>query len=285
MNSTATGKIPLSSSNYAAPKPSAKGQHDVHHLQAADAAATVSVVPAGTRRRPALLMGALGKVLRLATNKSVMAADKKEPDGSQINCSVRADASLSQAEAACADDMMAAETLGTSAGSCNVAQVASSWRHTKDDQGSAAGQGPSQTEQETAAHTPSVTVNKGNEGAVACSKACSTGNVSTGGSVASRMHSVVFSNIRIQSDVSSKAAKDVLGTSKGSAAAVRGLKVRMGVASGWVPDNCSITACALFELAKGEQSSLQLSLSPCCGASIMINSLDKDEAMLFKGNI
>jgi len=141
-------------------------------------------------------------------------------------------------------------------------------RHTKDDQCSAAGQGPSQTEQETAARTPSVTVSRGNEGAVAaCNKACSTGNVSTGGSVASRMHSAVFSNIRIQSDVSSKATKDVLGTNKGSATAVRGLKVRMGVASGWVPDNCSITACALFELSKGEQSSLQLSLSPCCGAS------------------
>lgn len=43
------------------------------------------------------------------------------------------------------------------------------------------------------------------------------------------------------------------GVKGGDAAAVRGLKVRMGVASGWVAANSDITRSALFKLAKGEQ--------------------------------
>ena len=39
--------------------------------------------------------------------------------------------------------------------------------------------------------------------------------------------------------------------SRADGSAVRGVKVRMGVASGWVPADADITRSALFELAKG----------------------------------
>lgn len=39
---------------------------------------------------------------------------------------------------------------------------------------------------------------------------------------------------------------------KGTKSVIRGLKVRMGVASGWVPGDDDITKSALFELAQGE---------------------------------
>lgn len=40
---------------------------------------------------------------------------------------------------------------------------------------------------------------------------------------------------------------------KGTKSVIRGLKVRMGVASGWVPADDEITRSALFELAQGER--------------------------------
>lgn len=42
-------------------------------------------------------------------------------------------------------------------------------------------------------------------------------------------------------------------TGKADVGILRGLKVRMGVASGWIPAGSDITRTALFEVAKGEQ--------------------------------
>eukprot|EP00775_Hariotina_reticulata_P005277 gene5277-5512_t len=245
MPSTATGKMSLGMSNVA----HSEAQTDLQHLHTADAAATVSL-PVGARRSPLLLMGVLGKVLQFANNKPRPAVgDKKPDDGRQNNCSVRADAALSPHTEAGADS---GETgiNGTSTDGCD-AQVATNRRRTKDD-GSTAGEEPNMPlEQVADAHAPAVSISKGPEVAGACGKASSTGVASTGGSITSRMHSVMFSNMRTQSIVSSKPGKEGQGASKASTTTVRGLKVRMGMATGWVRDNCSITACALFELAKG----------------------------------
>lgn len=46
--------------------------------------------------------------------------------------------------------------------------------------------------------------------------------------------------------------KDRQDSGRGQDDGIRGLRVRMGVATGWVPRHTDIGRCALFELAKGE---------------------------------